>query len=62
MSETWLPGILHCYDIAGLPRHNLKLEGSFWVLRRHQRRVSGRKETILLRVFWPDHYLWDTSP
>ena len=24
MSETWLPGILHCYDIAGLPRHNLK--------------------------------------
>ena len=53
MSETWLPDILHCYDIAGLPRHNLKLEGSFGALRRHQRRVSGRKETTPLRVFGP---------
>jgi hypothetical protein len=23
MSQTWLPGILHCYDVPGLPRHNL---------------------------------------
>ena len=53
MSKTWLPGILHCYDIAGLPRHNLKLEGTFGALRRHQRRVSGRKETTPLRVFGP---------
>jgi hypothetical protein len=53
MSDTWLPGILHCYDIAGLPRHNLKLEGSFGALRRHQRRVSGRKETTPLRIFGP---------
>ncbi|MEE8390254.1 MAG: hypothetical protein V3S14_05575 [Anaerolineae bacterium] len=53
MSQTWLPGILHCYDIAGLPRHNLQLEGTFGALRRHQRRVSGRKETTPLRVFGP---------
>jgi len=53
MSKTWLPGILHCYDIAGLPRHNLKLEGTFGNLRRHQRRVSGRKETTPLRIFGP---------
>lgn len=53
MSKTWLPGILHCYDIAGLPRHNLKLEGAFGNLRRHQRRVSGRKETTPLRIFGP---------
>lgn len=53
MSKTWLPGILHCYDIAGLPRHNLKLESTFGALRRHQRRVSGRKETTPLRVFGP---------
>ena len=53
MAKTWLPGILHCYDIAGLPRHNLKLEGSFGALRRHQRRVSGRKETTPLRIFGP---------
>lgn len=53
MSPTWLPGILHCYDISGLPRHNLKLEGIFGSLRRHQRRVSGRKETTPLRIFGP---------
>lgn len=53
MSKTWLPGILHCYDIPGLPRHNLKLEGTFGTLRRHRRRVSGRKETTPLRVFGP---------
>lgn len=52
-AKAWLPGILHCYDIAGLPRHNLKLEGTFGALRRHQRRVSGRKETSLLRIFGP---------
>lgn len=44
---------MHCYDIAGLPRHNLKLESTFGALRRHQRRVSGRKETTPLRVFGP---------
>jgi hypothetical protein len=53
MSETWLPGILHCYDIPGLPRSNLELESSFGALRRAQRRTSGRKETAQLRVFGP---------
>lgn len=53
MAQTWLPGILHCYDVPGLPRHNLKLEGVFGALRRHQRRVSGRKETTPLRFFGP---------
>jgi hypothetical protein len=53
MSKTWLPGILHCYDIAGLPRSNLDLEGTFGTLRRDQRRTSGRKETSPLRIFGP---------
>ena len=53
MSKTWLPGILHCYDVPGLPRSNLELESSFGTLRRAQRRISGRKETSLLRVFGP---------
>lgn len=53
MSKTWLPGILHCYDIPGLPRHILNLEGVFGTLRRHQRRISGRKETTPLRIFGP---------
>ncbi len=53
MKKKWLPGILHCYDTPGLPRHNLKLEALFGSLRRHQRRVSGRKETSPLRIFGP---------
>jgi hypothetical protein len=53
MSKTWLPGILHCYDIPGLPRHILELESVFGTLRREQRRTSGRKETTPLRVFGP---------
>ncbi len=53
MKNKWLPAILHCYDTPSLPRHNLKLEGIFGSLRRHQRRVSGRKETSPLRIFGP---------
>jgi hypothetical protein len=53
MSKTWLPGILHCYDIPGLPRSNLDLEGTFGTLRRDQRRTSGRKETSPVRIFGP---------
>lgn len=53
MSKTWLPDILHCYDIPGLPRSNLDLESAFGTLRRDQRRTSGRKETTPLRVFGP---------
>ena len=43
----WLP----CYDIPGLPPDNLKLESLFGRLRRHQRRISGRKSTRELRDF-----------
>jgi hypothetical protein len=53
MSKTWLPDILHCYDIPGLPRSNLDLEGAFGMLRRAQRRNSGRQETSPLRIFGP---------
>lgn len=53
MSKSWLPGILQCYDVPGLPRSNLNLESTFGTLRRDQRRTSGRKETTPLRVFGP---------
>jgi hypothetical protein len=43
--------LLHCYDISGLPPHNLQLEGFFNHLRCHQRRVSGRRSTKELRDF-----------
>ncbi|MBD2214365.1 hypothetical protein H6G27_31575 [Nostoc linckia FACHB-104] len=43
--------LLHCYDIPGLPPDNLKMEAMFSHLRRHQRRISGRKSTAELRDF-----------
>ena len=60
MADKWLPAILHCYDIPGLPRNNLKLEALFGQLRQHQRRVSGRKETTPLRRLAPGHLLSQT--
>ena len=53
ISKDWLPGILYCYDIPGLPRSNLNLESTFGTLRREQRRISGRKETSPVRIFGP---------
>jgi hypothetical protein len=53
MRKSWLPHILHCYDIPGLPRSNLDLESTFGTLRRSQRRISGRKETSPIRIFGP---------
>jgi hypothetical protein len=53
MRKSWLPHILHCYDIPGLPRSNLDLESTFGTLRRCQRRISGHKETSPLRIFGP---------
>jgi hypothetical protein len=43
--------LLFCYDIPGLPQDNLQLEALFGRLRRHQRRISGRKLTRELRDF-----------
>ena len=60
MAAKWLPAILHCYDIPGLPRNNLKLEARFGQLRQHQRRVSGRKETTPLRRLAPGQLLCPT--
>ncbi len=60
MAAKWLPAILHCYDIPGLPRNNLKLEARFGQLRQHQRRVSGRQETTPLRRLAPGQLLCPT--
>lgn len=49
--EAYGPDLLHCYDIPGLHQDNLMLEALFGRLRRHQRRVSGRKSTRELRDF-----------
>jgi hypothetical protein len=49
--EEYGPDLLHCYDTPGLHQDNLMLESLFGRLRRHQRRVSGRKSTRELRDF-----------
>ena len=49
--EEYGPDLLPCYDIPGLPPDNLMLESLFGRLRRHQRRISGRKSTRELRDF-----------
>ena len=43
--------LLFCYDIPGLSQDNLRMEALFGRLRRHQRRISGRKSTRELRDF-----------
>jgi hypothetical protein len=43
--------LLYCYDIPGLPQDNLHLESLFGRLRRHQRRISGRRSTRELMDF-----------
>lgn len=57
LERTWNlygPDLLNTYDIPGLPPDNLQIESLFGRLRRHQRRVSGRKSTRPLREF--GHY------
>jgi len=43
--------LLHCFDVPGLPQDNLQIESLFGRLRRHQRRISGRKSTRELQAF-----------
>jgi hypothetical protein len=43
--------LLYCYDVPGLPQDNLQMESLFGRLRRHQRRISGRKSTHGLQDF-----------
>lgn len=49
--ELYAQELLFCYDIPGLPQDNLQMEALFGRLRRHQRRISGRKSTRELRDF-----------
>ena len=43
VTESYAPGLFHCYDIEGLPRTNNDLEQLFGRWRHHQRRCTGRK-------------------
>jgi hypothetical protein len=52
VTESYWPGLFHCYQVADLPRTNNDLEQFFGSARHHERRVSGRKvatPTLVIR-------------
>src|SRR5207253_4929214 len=46
VTESYWPGLFHCYDVPDLPRTNNDLEHCFGSVRYGERRVSGRKGAI----------------
>jgi hypothetical protein len=44
VTESYWPGLFHCYDVADLPRTNNDLEHVFGSIRYHERRATGRKQ------------------
>jgi hypothetical protein len=42
VTESYWPGLFHCYDVADLPRTNNELEHCFGSVRYGERRASGR--------------------
>ena len=43
VTESYSPGLFHCYDVTDLPRTNNGLEQLFGSTRHHERRCTGRK-------------------
>jgi hypothetical protein len=44
-TQDWAPGLFFCYENSAIPRTDNDLEQYNGTLKRHQRRVTGRKET-----------------
>jgi hypothetical protein len=42
-TESYWPGLFHCYDVPDLPRTNNDLEHCFGSVRYGERRASGRR-------------------
>ena len=52
VTESYWPGLFHCYDIEGLSRTNNDLEQFFGGIRHQERRTTGRKRaspTLVVR-------------
>ena len=43
VSQSYWPGLFHCYDVPGLPRTNNELESHFRETRRRLLRTTGQK-------------------
>jgi len=50
VTESYWPGLFHCYDVADLPRTNNELEHCFGSVRYSERRASGRRGAIAALV------------
>jgi hypothetical protein len=46
VTQSYWPGLFHCYDHPDLPRTNNDLEHCFGSVRYYERRVSGRRGAI----------------
>jgi hypothetical protein len=44
VTQSFWPGLFHCYAVPGLPATNNDLEQFFGSIRHHERRVSGHKK------------------
>lgn len=49
-TESYWPGLFHCYDVPDLPRTNNELEHCFGSVRYGERRASGRRGAIAALV------------
>lgn len=52
VTQSYWPGLFHCYDVEGLPRTNNDLEQFFGGIRHSERRTTGRKRaspTLVVR-------------
>jgi hypothetical protein len=43
VTQSYWPGLFHCYEVPALPRTNNDLEQLFGAQRYHERRATGRK-------------------
>ncbi len=50
VTESYWPGLFHCYEVADLPRTNNELEHCFGSVRYSERRASGRRLAIAALV------------
>jgi hypothetical protein len=46
VTQSYWPGLFHCYDVPDLPRTNNELEHCFGAVRYGERRASGRRGAI----------------
>jgi hypothetical protein len=46
VTNSFAPGLFHCYDVVGLPRTNNDLEQCFGSVRHHERRATGRRGAV----------------